>query len=65
MITRTNIGRRNWSVVPGGIATPAVNAWQGGGPIRRGGPVHLNIPPTAIAMDPSNRSTWRRPVRFT
>lgn len=63
MITRPHF-QRNWTAIPGGIATPAANSWSRGTIVRLG-PVVLTMPPAVIQMDPSDRMTWRRPVRFT
>ncbi len=55
---------RNWGVHPTGITTPAANAWQPG-PIVRAPGIGLSLPPRSIAMDPSDRTTWTRRVRWT
>ena len=55
---------RNWGVHATGITVPPANAWNPG-PIVRGRSVGLTLPPATIAMDPSDRRTWTRPVRWT
>lgn len=55
---------RNWKAIPGGIAVPAANSWSRG-TLLRGAGAALRLPPAAIPMDPSDRGTWSRPVRFT
>lgn len=35
------------------------------GALRGSGAVPLNLPPLVVAMDPSDKRTWSRPVRWT
>lgn len=56
--------RRNWGVHPSGI-TVAPTVAPARPPVIRTGPIPLNLPARRIQMDPSDPTTWRKPVRFT
>lgn|GEM_PF-3853598 len=63
MITRPGF-TRNWGVAPGAVTVPAVNGYRTG-PILTGATQALRLAAPAVARDPSDRTTWRRGVRFT
>lgn len=50
------------------IHTPPVpHVWRDTrqGALQGSGAIPLNLPPAVIAMDPSDKRTWTRVVRFT
>lgn len=61
--TRGNL-TRTWGVHDTGITTHPAAGWNPG-PLLRGGPISILLPPAKIEMDPSDPRTWQRPVRYT
>lgn len=66
MFTRGPI-RRTWGAAQlggTGLAVPDDPSWRSGMLIRSG-VLPIILPPPVIMMDPSDKSTWTTPVRFT
>jgi hypothetical protein len=48
------------------IHTPPVpHVWRDTRTLQGSGAIPFNLPPLSVAMDPSDKRTWSRPVRFT
>jgi hypothetical protein len=69
MFTRGYIPRNVWGQGTGGTggtgaAAPHVPGWRAG-VIVGAGEVPMLLPPRVVMMDPSDRTTWTQPVRWT
>lgn len=63
MMTR-QVHRRNWGISAAGITVHPPAGWYQGA-IETRGELPLRLPPPVVQMDPSDPTTWRRPVRHT
>lgn len=64
MFTRGHLAHAYGAGRRGALVVAPVNGWSHV-PLPRGGAQGLTLPPLNLAMDPSDRTTWDRPVLFT
>lgn len=64
MFTRGRLVRHRWGRAGIGMGVPHVHGWRNGMVVGAGA-VPLVLPPPVVMMDPSDRRTWTRPVRWS